>query len=67
MQPMIAFARDFMRRRRPHHIALAQPLRTLVVTGARRESIDAVFGPDRRLLQLVVHTRWRSPKFRYQL
>ena len=64
---MIAFARDFVRRRREPRIPLAQPVSTIVVTGARRESIDAVFGTDRRLVQMIVHTRWRSPKFRYQL
>lgn len=64
---MIAFARDFVRRRREARIRLREPVSTIVVTGARRESIDAVFGADRRLVQLIVHTRWRSPRFRYHL
>jgi hypothetical protein len=64
---MIAFAKDFIRRRRKEHIRLGEPATTIVVTGARRESIDAVIGPDRRLLRMIVHTRWRSSKFRYQL
>jgi hypothetical protein len=63
---MIAFARDFLRRGNSR-IRLAEPMATIVVTGARRESIDAVIGENRRVMRLIVHTRWRSPKFRFQL
>ena len=64
---MIAFAKEFLRRREERPIRLNEPATTIVVTGARRESIDAVFGPDRRLVRMIVHTRSRSPCFRFQL
>ena len=64
---MIAFAKDFLRLRGKRRIPLPDPVCTIVITGARRERIDAVIGPDRRLLHMIVHTRWRSSRYRYQL
>ena len=65
---MICFTREFVRkhfgRRR---IPIAAPASTIVITGSRRESIDAVIDGNRRIRQLIIHTRWRSKKFRYHL
>ena len=55
---MICFAREFLGRwRRP--IRLRMPSRMVLVTGARRERIHAVFDEQDRITVLVVHTRQR--------
>ncbi|MGA1530017.1 MAG: hypothetical protein ACO398_04650 [Kiritimatiellia bacterium] len=46
------------RPRRP--IRLARPVGMTLVTGARREVIDAVFDRSNRMVHLIVHTRQKS-------
>lgn len=48
----------FTRPRKP--IRLSRPMGMTLVTGARREMIDAVFDKSNRMVHLIVHTRQRS-------
>ena len=58
---MIAWAQEFMRRKR-HLIRLRQPQSTTLITGSDREAIDAVYDAGQRLVHLIIHTRQRSLK-----
>jgi hypothetical protein len=56
---MICRLMDWISRpRRP--IRLARPAGMTLVTGARREVIDAVFDRSNRMVHLIVHTRQKS-------
>jgi hypothetical protein len=56
---MICRLMDWISRpRRP--IRLARPVGMTLVTGARREVIDAVFDRSNRMVHLIVHTRQKS-------
>lgn len=55
---MIAWATEFLKRRRPIRLRLPQSF--ALVTGSNRESIDAVFDSGGRLVHLIVHTRLSS-------
>ncbi|HMO52270.1 MAG TPA: hypothetical protein PKE26_14105 [Kiritimatiellia bacterium] len=41
-------------------IRLSRPLGMVLVTGARKEMIDAVFDKSNRMTCLIVHTRQKS-------
>ncbi|MCB1100968.1 MAG: hypothetical protein KDL10_01310 [Kiritimatiellae bacterium] len=56
---MIALLKEFLPRpRKP--IRLSRPAAMTIITGARRESIDAVYDRNNRLQHLIVHTKIRS-------
>ena len=59
-RPMIAWARDFLPRRRPPVVRLRMPDRMILFSGCDRESIDATYDEGGRMIQLIVHTRSRS-------
>jgi hypothetical protein len=56
---MIAWARDFLHRRK-HIIRLRMPQSMTLITGSNRESISATYDEGGRLVHLTVHTRLRS-------
>lgn len=56
---MIALLKEFLPRpRRP--IRLARPANLTIITGARREAIDAEYDAQNRLRHLIVHTKIRN-------
>jgi len=56
---MICMLKEWITRsRRP--IRLPRPTSMTLVTGARRELIDAIFDDSNRMVHLIVHTRQKS-------
>lgn len=56
---MICMLKDWIKRR-PYRIRLSRPAGLTLVTGARRELIDAVFDDQNRMVHLIVHTRTKT-------
>jgi hypothetical protein len=56
---MICMLKDWIRRPR-FRIRLPRPTGMTLVTGARRELIDAVLDEHNRVVHLIVHTRQKS-------
>lgn len=57
--PVIAWAKDFLPKRRPV-IRLRMPGAMLLFRGSDRESIEATFDEGGRIVQMIVHTRSKS-------
>jgi len=56
---MICMIKDWIRKPR-HKIRLPRPTGMTLVTGSRRELIDAIFDDRNRMVHLIVHTRSKS-------
>ena len=56
---MICFLNGWIRKPR-HRIRLPRPSGMTLVTGAKRELIDAVVDESNRVVHLIVHTRSKS-------
>jgi len=56
---MICMIKDWISKPR-RKIRLPRPAGMTLVTGARRELIDAIFDDRNRMVHLIVHTRQKS-------
>lgn len=56
---MICMLKEWIRKPR-HTIKLSRPAGMILVTGARREMINALFDKSNRMTHLIVHTKQKS-------
>jgi len=56
---MICMIKDWIRKPRPR-IRLPRPAGMTLITGAKREMIDAIFDDRNRMVHLIIHTRTKS-------
>ena len=57
---MICFSREFLFQRRLRKISLNRPTSMILITGAEKERINAVFDRNEHIVQLIVHTKQKN-------